>query len=101
MADALQKAHIRYEMQVPVKTPYSTYTFIADFVLLDKPIIIEVQGGLHRKTWHGRPAVHRMAKDEAKKNCLEAYGYKVLWIDDTLVKKSPDEVIMLVKEALK
>jgi very-short-patch-repair endonuclease len=101
MATALQNAHIRYEMQVPIKTPYSTYTFLCDFLLLDKPVIIEVQGGLHRRTWGGRPAVHRMAKDEVKKNCLEAYGYKVLAIEDTVVKRNPDEVIAQVREALK
>lgn len=101
MASALQKAHIRYEMQVPIKTPYSTYTFLCDFLLLDKPVIIEVQGGLHRRTWGGRPAVHRMAKDEVKKNCLEAYGYKVVAIEDGLVKRTPEKAIELVREALK
>ena len=101
LAKLLQDNSIRFESQVPIKTPFNTATFICDYVLLDKPIILEVDGGLHRKTWHGRLALKRMAKDQVKTHCLEAYGYTVLRFTDTDVLKFPDNVLSQVQVALK
>lgn len=63
-----------------MKTKFSTYTFICDFILPNpdktKPdCVLEVDGRLHEFTWKGKPAVRRKQKDEVKQNCLEAAGY--------------------------
>jgi very-short-patch-repair endonuclease len=97
----LQDNKIRFESQVPIKTPYNDKTFICDYVLLDKAIILECDGALHFKTWRGRPAVNRMAKDEAKSNALQADGWKVLRFKDTLILREPETVLNLIREALK
>lgn len=49
---------------------------VADFILLDRPLIIRVQGS----TWH--TPFGALAKDEAQKMYLEAMGYIVVDIWD-------------------
>jgi hypothetical protein len=39
-------------------------------------IVAEVQGEFHYKTWGGRPAVRQGQKDEVKRNCLIAEGFR-------------------------
>ena len=102
---AMQEAGISYRSQAPIKTKFSPYTFLCDFLLLNpdrnKPdLILEIDGGLHFKTWKGKPAVRRMAKDEVRNECLRAEGYRVLRIRDTTVKAEPENVIQQIREAL-
>lgn len=49
---------------------------VADFVLLDRAVVIRVQG----RFWHSRPATAE--KDEVQKNVLEMLNYDVLDIDE-------------------
>lgn len=80
---------------VRIQTKFNIYPFSCDFLLIDKPVVIEVDGGLHRKTWHGRPAVHRMKKDAVKDECLRAEGYMVLRFIDTEIKKPENHTRIL------
>ena len=106
MATALQNAGIPYRMQVALKTRFKEYPFLVDFLIptlnVSKylALVVEVDGALHFKTWRGKPAVRRMAKDEVKNECLRAEGYRVLRIRDTTVKAEPENVIQQIKEAL-
>ena len=101
----MQEAGIMFFSQVPVKTQFSPYTFLCDFVLpnpnRNKPdLVLEIDGGLHRKTWRGKPALRRMAKDEAKTACLEGSGYTVLRVTDVEMKKNPSAVIEAIRKCL-
>ena len=106
MAKALQEAKIQYRMQVPLKTRYKEYPFLVDFLIPSIDVrgylglVVEVDGNLHRKTWTGKPAVRRQAKDAAKDECLIGEGYRVLRIRDDLVKKKPEQAIQQIREEL-
>ena len=103
---ALQDAKILYRTQVPLKTRFKEYPFLVDFLIPSIDVrkylglIVEVDGGLHRLTWTGKPAIRRMAKDDAKDECLRGEGYRVLRVTDILVKKNPDEAVRQIREEL-
>lgn len=103
---ALQDAKILYRTQVPLKTRFKEYPFLVDFLIPSIDVrkylglIVEVDGGLHRLTWTGKPAIRRMAKDDAKDECLRGEGYRVLRVTDILVKKKPDEAVRQIREEL-
>ena|SRR3990167_8812677 len=106
MMKALQDAKILYRSQVPLKTRFKEYPFLVDFLIPSIDVkqylglCVEVDGALHRKTWTGKPAVRRMAKDDAKDECLIGEGYRVLRIRDDLVKRDPEEAIRQIREEL-
>ena len=86
---------------VRIQTKFREWPFSCDFLLTEQPIIIEVQGGLHFRTWKGRPAKGRMKKDEVKRNCLEAEGYTVLAFTDREIKKEPEIVLTKIQSKIK
>lgn len=83
---ACQDGKINIRMyNVPIKTRFHRSTFLCDLVTepnqtwTDKSmpeIVGEVQGEFHYKTWGGRPAIRQGQKDEVKRNCLIAEGYR-------------------------
>jgi very-short-patch-repair endonuclease len=92
---------------VKIQTKFREWPFSVDFLithgpngLLRKQIIVEVQGGLHFKTWKGRPATRRMKKDEVKRNCLEAEGYILLTPTDKEARFNPTKFLEDLKRAL-
>lgn len=106
MFQLLTKAGIKFRSGmmegggVRIQTKFREWPFSCDFLLSDQPIIIEVQGGLHFKTWKGRPAKNRMKKDEIKRTCLEASGYTVLAFTDTLIKQNPKGVLLTIQDKI-
>ena len=98
LAKALQNAGIRYEFQVPICTVRRWY--ICDF-MLDNAIVVEVNGGLHRRTWRGKTALTRMRKDDEKTSDLTKEGYTVLRFPDTDILKRPNEVIAKILQTLR
>jgi len=106
LAKALQDNHVLYRMQVPLKTRFKEYPFLVDFLIPSIDVrkylglVVEVDGALHFKTWTGKPAVRRQAKDAAKDECLLGEGYRVLRIRDDLVKRDPEEAIRQIREEL-
>jgi very-short-patch-repair endonuclease len=93
MRRILEQLHVPFISQEPIKTQFSIFTFIVDF-LVQRRIVIEVKG----RYW--RRKQRRRDKDEAKKHCLEAEGFRVLEFWDDEVFKQPDSVRQTVKEAL-
>lgn len=83
---ACLEADIRIRFyNVPIKTRFHRSTFLIDILTLPNQswsarlmpyVAVEIQGELHQKTWGGRPAVRQQQKDEAKRNCLIAEGYR-------------------------
>lgn len=99
LAKTLQDAGIEYRTQVPVETRFHPWPFVVDF-MIGRRLIVEVQGGLHYRTWGGRPAKNRMKKDAARKACLEAEGYKVLEFTDKDIKQRPGTVLAVIQNHL-
>ena len=103
---AMQEAGIPFRWQVGIKTRHSISTYLCDFLVPSEnpdkylALIVEIDGGLHFRTWGGRPALRRMEKDRVKQTNLEAEGYRVLRITDKLVKNQPQEAIRMIKEEL-
>lgn len=102
---ALTEAGLSWRWQVEIKTRFSRSIFRVDFVIknpihLGRDVTYEVQGGLHYRTWGGKPALSRMAKDEAKRNCLKGDGWPYVESTDVEIKKEPGKVIMRIQDAL-
>ena len=88
---------------VPIVTRFREWPFSVDFLIPTKHgkgLISEVQGGLHFRTWGGRPARNRMKKDEIKRNCLKSEGYTFLAVTDREVKKNPTLVLSQILEKM-
>lgn len=81
----LKKLNIEYKKQVKFNFDFKYY--LCDFELLNKKIIIEVQGDY----WHGNPKIYNknqlsdlqidmINRDKEKKYLLEQLGYKVIYL---------------------
>jgi len=104
---ALQDAKIPFRWQFPIRTRFRPDTaFIMDFLIpstnADKylGLDLEIDGGLHRHTWKGKPALKRMAKDAGRDECLKAEKYRILRVTDTEMKKDAASVIRKIREEL-
>ena len=83
---ACQEAHIHIQCyNVRIHTRYHVTDFSCDLVTEPNQewtdrfmpqIAGEVQGEFHFTTWGGRPAKHQADKDQVKRNCLIAEGYR-------------------------
>ncbi len=66
-----------------------------DFLYEDQRLVIEVDGGW----WHEGPLEVR--HDKLRTAGLVAAGFRVLPVTEDLVKRRPDEVVRLVRDALR
>ncbi|MBK7816475.1 MAG: leucine--tRNA ligase [Sphingobacteriaceae bacterium] len=66
-------------------------TYIADFICLEKNLIIEVDGGIH---------LQQKEKDEERTKVLNQLGFEVIRFTNAEVSKSIDTVIAVIKQKL-
>ena len=67
--------------------------FIADFVCLEKRLVVEVDGA-----YHGSP--EQQADDATRSQVLEQKGFNVIRFSNDVVDKSLDKVLHSIKEYL-
>lgn len=68
--------------------------YIADFISLEKKLIVEVDGGYHAE-------LLQMEKDEMRTERLERIGYKVIRFSNEDVLHNTNEVINKIKDYIK
>ena len=78
----------KFRRQAPVG-PY-----IVDFICLDKKLIIELDGWTHSTEVE-------VANDKRRTAFLESQGFKVIRFQNIEIKDDMDEVLTLIKQALK
>ncbi len=68
--------------------------YIADFICLEKLLIVEVDGGYHQK-------LEQQLLDEERTNRLENKGYRIIRYTNEQVLMDTEKVIESIKEHLK
>lgn len=69
------------------------YDYIADFVCLEKKIIIEIDGGYHFTD-------NQIVKDEDRTDILESFGFKVIRFTNEEVLFNTNNVILEIKRTI-
>ena len=67
--------------------------YIADFVCLEKKIIIEIDGGYHFTD-------NQIVKDEDRTDILESFGFKVIRFTNEEVLFNTNNVILEIKRTI-
>ena len=83
-----QLENAKFRRQAPIGL------FIVDFICLDKKLIIELDGWTHSTE-------AEVANDIRRTAFLESQGFKVIRFQNIEIKDGMDEVLTLIKQALK
>jgi len=89
--DALWQMLRNRQLEFKFRRQHPIGTYIADFICLEKNLIIEVDGGIH---------LQQKEKDEERTKVLNQLGFEVIRFTNAEVSKSIDTVIAAIKQKL-
>lgn len=82
------------QLGVKFQRQHIIYDYIADFVCLDKKLIIEVDGGYHFEN-------NQIVKDSLRSEILNDLGFEVMRFTNEEVISDTDNVLLKVKQFIK